>query len=71
MKNPKTKPEQYWTGPGYRNEYQCPHGIGHGNHVHGCDGCCQREDFPLNKKNLAKTRAKEILNGVGPFRVPK
>ena len=67
MKNP----EPYWTGPGYRNEYQCPHGVGHGNHIHCCDGCCQREDFPLNKKNLAKTRAKEILKGVGPFRVPK
>ena len=33
-----------------RVEYICEHGVGHGNHVHGCDGCCSREDFPLNKK---------------------
>lgn len=42
----------FWTGPGYRGEYNCPHGVGHGNHIHGCDGCCQRDDFPMNKKNL-------------------
>ncbi len=40
----------FWTGPGYRGEYRCPHGIGHGNHVHGCDGCCSRDDFPLREK---------------------
>ncbi len=63
--------EPYWTGPGYRHEYNCPHGVGHGNHVHGCCGsrCCQRDDFPLNPKNLKATRAAEILQGVGPFRV--
>jgi len=37
----------YWTYTGYRGEYACPHGIGHGNHIHGCDGCCKRDDFPL------------------------
>jgi hypothetical protein len=37
----------FWQGPGYRGEYTCLHGIGHGNHIHGCDGCCQRDDFPL------------------------
>jgi len=34
-----------------RIEYTCEHGVGHGNHVHGCCGysCCMRKDFPLNK----------------------
>lgn len=44
----------FWTGPGYRGEYSCPHGVGHGNHIHGCDGCCQREDFPIPKENRSK-----------------
>lgn len=26
-------------------EYACPHGVGHGQHVHGCDGCCSSESF--------------------------
>jgi hypothetical protein len=30
-----------------RIEYNCEHGVGHGLHVHGCDGCCNRTDFPL------------------------
>jgi len=30
-----------------RVEYTCEHGVGHGLHVHGCDGCCARPDFPL------------------------
>lgn len=47
-----TKPMK-WTGPGYRGEYNCEHGVGHGNHIHGCDGCCSREDYPLrNKKKI-------------------
>ena len=33
-----------------RLEYICEHEVGHGNHVHGCDGCCSRDDFPLNKR---------------------
>jgi len=37
----------FWQGPGYQGEYTCPHGVGHGNHIHGCDGCCSRPDFPL------------------------
>jgi len=44
-----TNPEMqgpFWIGPGYHDEYTCPHGVGHGNHIHGCDGCCSREDFP-------------------------
>lgn len=46
-KSPEKEP--YWTGPGYRGEYTCPCGVGHGNHVHGCCGlhCCSREDYPL------------------------
>ncbi len=42
--------DNFWIGPGYRGEYQCPHGVGHGNHIHGCDGCCSRPDFPLRGK---------------------
>ena len=25
---------------GYKDEELCPHGIGHDDGVHGCDGCC-------------------------------
>jgi hypothetical protein len=39
--------EPYWVLTGYQGEYSCPHGIGHGNHIHGCDGCCSRDDYPL------------------------
>ncbi len=43
-----------------RMEYMCPHGIGHGNHTHGCDGCCQRNDYPGPKeKDDGKGRQKE------------
>lgn len=38
--------EPFWT-PRRRGEWGCPHGVGHHNGVHGCDGCCGREDFPL------------------------
>jgi hypothetical protein len=58
MKNKKEE-ELFWTGPGYRGEYQCPHGVGHGNHIHGCDGCCERDDFPLNAVNIKTTRKHE------------
>lgn len=40
----------FWKGPGYRGEYTCPHGCGHGNHIHCCDGCCERDDYPLKGK---------------------
>lgn len=48
------KPEggdSFWTQTGYRGEWACPHGVGHGNHVHGCCGygCCSRDDFPLRE----------------------
>lgn len=33
-----------------RIEWDCPHGIGHGNHPHGCDGCCDRDDYPGKTK---------------------
>lgn len=32
-----------------RIEYVCEHGVGHGNHVHGCDSCCRRKDYPGRK----------------------
>lgn len=49
----------FWQGPGYRGEYMCPHGVGHGNHIHGCDGCCELPDFPLNVENIERTRKQE------------
>lgn len=57
--NGKVPGEPFWIGPGYRGEYQCPHGVGHGNHIHGCDGCCSLPDFPLNKNNIEATCEKE------------
>ena len=43
-----------------RIEYNCEHGVGHGVHNHGCDGCCSREDYPptlsLRKKWKQKLR---------------
>jgi len=37
---------RYWIKRNYRNEWTCEHGIGHGNHIHGCDGCCRGENYP-------------------------
>lgn len=44
----KKKTMQWIPSPraGGRMEWECEHGIGHGNHVHGCDGCCSRDDYP-------------------------
>jgi hypothetical protein len=30
---------------GIRQEIYCEHGVGHGYHVHGCDGCCGHKSF--------------------------
>ena len=38
-----------WAYSGYRKEWYCPHGVGHSNRIHGCDGCCTRHDFPGNQ----------------------
>ena len=40
-----------WSARDGRNEWHCTHadgskGPGHGNHIHGCDGCCSHESFP-------------------------
>lgn len=29
-----------------RMEWKCKCGIGHGNHIHSCCGCCQHPDYP-------------------------
>ena len=48
-------------------EYACPHGIGHGEGVHGCDGCCGDESYQrakllrgilIEKKKKGKRRKK-------------
>jgi hypothetical protein len=58
---PEAGPEEpFWTGPGYRGEYQCPHGVGHGTHIHGCDGCCSRPDFPLGPMSSVRIPAVPI-----------
>jgi hypothetical protein len=31
-------------------EYCCPHGVGHGEGIHGCDGCCKGIDFSKKGK---------------------
>lgn len=33
-----------------RIEWLCTHDVGHDNHVHGCDGCCRRDDFPGRRR---------------------
>jgi hypothetical protein len=41
-----------WTFSSERKEWSCEHGVGHYDlnlvklSVHGCDGCCSRDDFP-------------------------
>jgi len=56
----------FWTGPGYRGEYNCPHGVGHGLHIHGCDGCCSRPDFPL--KGAVDRKKKRMRLAANPQR---
>lgn len=44
--------EEFWTFVPFRKEWICKHGVGHYDPdlvkytVHGCDGCCNRLDFP-------------------------
>jgi hypothetical protein len=60
------KPAGFWIGPDYRGEYTCPHRVGHGNHVHGCDGCCRRDDFPIPKVGVcAESDIRQELNKAG------
>lgn len=55
----KEIPEEHeWKFNVHRREWICEHGVGHydptlvKNTVHGCDGCCSREDFPGNQDNF-------------------
>lgn len=52
----------YWVKTGYRDEWACPHGIGHGieNPIHSCcaERCCQRDDYPL-KAELDALKAED------------
>jgi hypothetical protein len=44
-----------WTpSPRYdgRMEWLCEHGVGHGQHIHGCDGCCSNEYYPGGRYNV-------------------
>lgn len=46
----------------YRMEWICEHGVGHYDPnlveftVHGCDGCCSRNDFPPYLKDSSYYR---------------
>jgi len=51
-KGPTWPRDGKWYYTGHRGEYNCPHGVGHGNHVHGCDNCCKRDDYPLKKARM-------------------
>jgi len=35
-------------------EYACPHGVGHGYDIHGCDGCCAHISFKKCTKRPVK-----------------
>jgi hypothetical protein len=39
-----------------RQELYCEHGVGHGFHVHGCDGCCADPSFAKEFKRWQKKR---------------
>lgn len=47
-------PQNRWT----KIEYACPHGVGHGEGIHGCDGCCRAKSFKRRLKR-AKKKAKK------------
>lgn len=48
-KDPDELSKWHWpylrTSFGGDKEYNCPHGVGHSNGVHGCEGCCSHESF--------------------------
>lgn len=55
-----------WTPSGHRGEFDCEHSIGHGPHIHGCDGCCSRDDYPYKDfprylRELARPRKKVLI----------
>lgn len=72
--NPKNKgKKRFWQlclRADGRVEYTCPHNVGHGWHPHGCDGCCNRDDFPLHGKNpedvynIKNKRGKQLINEI-------
>ena len=43
-KHNKVEPLSYGVW-GSSEEYLCPHGIGHDEGIHGCDGCCSKLKF--------------------------
>lgn len=42
-----------------RIEWICAHGVGHGSHIHGCDSCCSRKDYPGHKATLDRDSIRE------------
>jgi hypothetical protein len=45
-----------------RIEYICEHGVGHGNHIHGCcvSNCCSRDDYPGRNKKMTKWNLRKL-----------
>jgi hypothetical protein len=39
-----------------RKELYCKHGVGHGYHIHGCDGCCSDKSFNKAYEKASKLR---------------
>lgn len=42
--NMKSKKKWHWP-PARFGELYCRHRVGHGLHIHGCDGCCNSVEF--------------------------
>lgn len=53
----KTKIEWSWPYVG-RGEIACVHFVGHGPHVHGCDGCCDNKEY---HKKIKRIKVKHTL----------
>jgi hypothetical protein len=52
----KKKPAK-WNWPQIRfAELQCPHHVGHGKHIHGCDGCCNEPEFIKKIETIASRK---------------
>ena len=44
-------------------EILCPHGVGHGKGIHGCDGCCSKlkdEKAPGYKNRMMTSTGKKL-----------
>jgi len=49
-------PQNRWS----KIEYACPHGIGHGEEIHGCDGCCGHSSYAQRVERQVKTKPYKV-----------